>query len=792
MDHNTGSYANNEDIRGSVNVRIKVFFIVLLLIVAIIVAQLFSMQVISYGYYQGKVINNIQQETVVNAVRGLIYDRNMTVLAGNTTAYRVFISPVDIQANDNEAHDHAKQIATALSSILGVSYDDVYQRSQKPNRKDETIKNKVDKETADKVRAFIDENGFSSQIYLQASNVRYYPGGSLAANVVGAMGTDTGLFGLELQYNKELSGTNGKYITTKNGQSQDLPSTYDYYVAAKDGLNLVTTIDATLQRMLEAQLYNAYVNADARNKVAGVVIDVNTGEILAMGQYPTVDLNSPYVLTAEAQVKYDAYLASGEVERALAAKGLMAGTEAYDKEYAAMTNNYRYELIYNSWNNKVVSETYEPGSTFKILTTAMALEEQVTTFADTYSCPGYYVVADTRISCHKKTGHGTHDFATMLQQSCNPTLMQVALKIGQEKFYEYFQFLGYMEKTGIDLPGEASGIYSSKNAFGIVSLACYSFGQTFKTTMIQHISAVAAIANGGHLITPHMVNALTDANGNVVVSYETETKRQVISEEVCREILDVLEKGVSGDGGAKNAYVAGYKIAAKTGTSEKRDKVNPLTGQKDLRIGSTVAIAPSDAPQIAVLIIVDEPVGVVYGSTVAAPFIANFLAEALPYIGVERNYTEEEMKRALVSVKNYVGNNVDEALLAIRQLGLSCDIVGNGETVTAQMPAAGAQLTKSDGRVILYTENISPSTRTTIVPDVMGMVAEEAIKALQAKGLNVLISGASNYQVGTGAVVVSQSIEKNMEVKYGTVVTIRCLYTDPDDIELPDGIEPDN
>ena len=773
----------DNDIRNSIGIRMNRFFLVMLILSGIIVAQLFSMQIVSYDYYQGKVIANIQQETVIPATRGTIYDRNMNVLATNSTAYRIFVSPVDIQENDTENLDHAKLISTVLSEILDVSYEDVFQKTQKPRRKDETIKNKVDKDTADKVRAFIDDNDFETQIYLQASTVRYYPGGDLAANVIGSMGTDSGLFGIELQYNRYLSGTNGKYITTKNGQSQELPSSYEYYVAAVDGYNVVSTIDTTLQKMLEAQLYNAYVNAEAGNKVAGIVMDVNTGEILAMGQYPTVDLNYPYVLTDEAQKEYDEYLASGKIEAQLADKGLLENSEEYVAAYDSLANEYKYGLIYNSWNNKTVSETYEPGSTFKILTTAMALEEGVTSFADTYTCPGYHMVAGVKISCHKTTGHGANDYATMLQQSCNPALMQVAMKIGNEKFYEYFALLGYMEKTGIDLPGEASGIYSTKNDFGVVSLACYSFGQTFKTTMIQQITAISAIANGGHFVTPHVVNSMTDGDGNVVASSGTSVKRDVISSAVCDSIMTVLEQGVSGNGGAKNAYVAGYKIAAKTGTSEKRDKINPETGEKDYRIGSTVAIAPADNPQIAVLIIVDEPKGAVYGSTVAAPYVANFLSEALPYIGVERIYTAEEMERAAVSVKYYIGNSVAEATQAIAKQGLSYEIIGNGDTVTAQMPSSGTAITKSDGKVILYTEGLATSSKMVTVPNVVGLTAAEAVKALQSKGLNVLISGSTNYDMGTGAIVVSQSVDVSVQVKYGSVITIRCLYDEPDDIE---------
>lgn len=770
-----------QDIRKRFDVRSRALFIIMALLALVIAIRLIFMQVINYDHYLEMVIDNIQQETGLKADRGVIYDRNMNVIATNVTTYRVFISPADIETDED-----ARLIADELSDILEVDYNEIYEKTQKKNRKDETVKKKATEAEAEKVRKFKSENKYNRQIYLEATSTRYYPYGSLASNLIGAMGTDSGLFGIELQYNEYLTGKDGKYITIKNAQSQTLPFTYDYIIDAEDGLSVVSTIDTTLQSMLEAQLKEAYANANAGNGVAGIVMDVNTGEILAMAQYPTVDLNSPYTLNEVAEKKYNEYLESDELKNKLAEKELVEGTEEYEKEYQRLTNEYFWELVYKSWKNKTVSDLYEPGSTFKIVTSAMALESGSTSFSDTYYCAGSLSVGGSRIKCHcYPRSHGTQTYAKMLQDSCNPALMQVAAKIGGSSFYKYFELFGYTSKTGVDLPGEASGLYTTPSNFNAVELACYSFGQTFKTTMIQQISAIAAVANGGYLVTPRTVSALIDSNGNVVKSYDKEIKRTVISSSVGEEIMKVLEDGVSGNGGAKNAYVAGYKIAAKTGTSEKRDTINPLTGKKDLRIGSTVAIAPADNPQIAVLIIVDEPKGSVYGSVVAAPYIANFLDEALPYLGVEREYSATEVSRMTITVKDYKKQSLESAKAAITALGLQYEVIGTGDTVTSQMPTSGTKITKTGGKIILYTGGESSSSNTVTVPNVVGMTVQNAIGTLQSRGINVLINGTTNYTQGEGAVVTVQGTPSGTSVKYGSVISITCRYlSDGDDTEL--------
>ena len=378
------------------------------------------------------------------------------------------------------------------------------------------------------------------------------------------------------------------------------------------------------------------------------------------------------------------------------------------------------------------------------------------------------------ISCHKKTGHGTVPFRVGLQQSCNPTLMSIALRVGNERFYDYFEAFGYTGKTGIDVPGEVSGIYSSLRDFGNVSLAVYSFGQTFKTTAIQQIRAIAAVANGGYLVTPHFLSRITDSEGNVIQSYEAENVRQVVSTDVCERITDILEEGVSGDGGAKNAYVKGYRVAAKTGTSEKRDKVDEY-GEKSYRVGSCVAYAPADDPQIAAIIIVDEPsIDSVYGSVVAAPYISNLLSFILPYIGVEAQYTEEELENQSVTISNYVGASVENTITDLSWRSFEYEIIGDGDTITAQVPEAGSQISATEGRLVLYTGTEVP-VASIAVPDLTGMTAFNANKALVQAGLNPIFEGSLN---GNTATVIGQSPAAGTMVAKGTVVSVVLRHLD--------------
>ncbi len=741
-----------------------VLFIIIFLCAICVSAKLFSMQVNEYQYYQNKLINNIQQEYSISADRGMIYDSNMTPLAINVTTYRIFIDPVAIQSGSSAggAEETAALIADGLSEIVGVDRDTVYKRALRKGSKDETIKRKADEELAEKVRAFISKYGLSRKIYLQATPVRYYPYGGLAANVVGVMGTDKGLLGIEYSYNSYLEGTPGRYIVTRNAQSAEMPDDYDYYVDAEDGLSAVLTIDVNIQRMLEKQLEDAFKNGKGGEPSIGLVMNVKTGAILAMGQYPSFNLNSPYTLG-------DTLFADK-----LAATGYENGTSQY--------NEALWTQIYSMWNNRSVSYLYEPGSTMKVMSTAAALEEGVISFNDTMSCRGSLKFSDgTIIHCHNRYGHGTKTFAKLLQASCNPAMMQVGAKLGKTKYYQYFSNYGYTSTTGIDLPGESRGLYVAQSGFNEVELACYSFGQTFKTTPLQHVTALSAVANGGYVVEPYVVSALIDSNGNEVVKHEVTTKKKVLSSHTCELLLEVLEQGVSGGGAAKNTYVAGYRIAGKTGTSEKRDKVNPVTGKKDYRVGSCIAIAPADDPEIVVLLMVDEPgTNNKYGGTVAAPYVSLLLSELLPYLGVERNYSSSEMNRMVISIANYKGTSVDSATAAIRKLGLSYEVIGDGDTVTNQIPASGTKITKINGKIILYTGG-STETRYVTVPNLVDQTAANAIKQLASLGLNVLIEGSTNYDEGVGAIVMSQSHEAGTRIQQGAVITIRCQHMDSTD-----------
>ncbi len=731
--------------------RSMLILLVSMLLWCILILRLFQLQIIDYDYYQNKVINNVQRTTTLKAERGEIYDADMNKLASNYTVYRVFISPRDIK---DEAQ--ARLIAQGLSDILGVDYDKIIELTKKVHRADETVMKKASDEQADAVREFILANKLTMQIHLEATNARYYPYGSLASNVIGVVGTDGGLTGLEYQYNKFLLGESGKYITSKDGVGGEMPTKYDTYIDASNGANLVSTLNTTIQSALDKQLKQTYLDSDPLNRVTGIVMDCNTGAILAMGTYPSFDLNSPFTLD-EASLEE------------LANSGL----DTDSKEYAEKQT----DLLYALWRNKAVSELYEPGSTFKILTTAMALEEGLVTLDEQFYCKGSLMVDGypDPIHCHKRSGHGSVTFERGLQQSCNPVLMTLGLRLGQANFYRYFEAFGYTERTGIDLPGEARSIYSSFNNFDNVSLAVYSFGQTFKVSPIQQLTAISAVANGGYLLTPYVVDQIVDDDGNILMQHESDAKRQVISTDVCKTIAGILERGVSGDGGAKNAYVPGYKIAAKTGTSEVRDKADP-DGNFSYRVGSCVAYAPADDPQIAAIIVVDTPMCEnKYGSVVAAPYIADLMDEVLPHIGIERNYTEEEINKLKTTIKyNTVGWTTADAVYVYRYMDY--EVRGTGNIITYQVPAKGQQILKNDGKIILYCGDATPVADIK-VPDVVGRTASAANRILTNEGFNVIIDGATN-STSTEAYVVSQSLTPGTLATEASVITITVRYLD--------------
>ncbi len=762
-------------------------FAFFLLIAAWVVGRLASYQIKNHDYYQSKVLNQLTIQTEVTPERGTITDRNGNILATNITVYNVILSPYDIithmqkdseknSDNDPENDVHYEytdsdyginysgrqlddMIAEVLSKYLDVDKSSIFEKTAKVNRYYEVVKKNVDADIAEKIEIFIAQFDLKKDIYFVASSKRYYPKGDLACHVIGFTNSDgVGIYGLEAYYNNLLEGTSGRYILAQDGKKNDMPFEYERFIEAENGYNITTTLDMYIQYELENQLEKTFNESGAGDRVCGMVYDVDTGEVLAMATYPSFDLNDPYTIDEYSQAELDA-------------SELKEGTDEYKTEYN--------RLMYRMWNNKCLTETYEPGSTFKVVTSSMALEEGVVTPESPFYCAGSLMVDgwSKPISCANHNGHGAVTFRTGLQQSCNPTLMQVAALIGRERFYYYFKAFGYGGKTGIDLPGEVGSIYASYENFSGVSLAVYSFGQTFKTTPVQQLRAITVVANGGYLVTPHLLREITDDDGNVIQTYESEPVRQVVSENTCKTLTNILEEGVATNGAAKNAYVKGYRVAAKTGTSEKKDEFDE-NGNTPYRVGSTAAFAPADDPQISALIMVDKPLkSAVYGGTVAAPYISNLLSYVLPYIGVEPQYTTEELAKLDVTLSSYVGATVENAINDLSWRGFSYEIIGDGDTVTAQIPEAGSKISSDTGLLILYTGEETPAN-TVEVPDLMGMSAYNANNAAVSLDLNVTFYGSTN---GSTATVINQYPAAGTKVPRGTIIEIELRHLDGTD-----------
>ncbi len=725
--------------------------------------RILKYQTLDYQKYRDKVLNQITTEAEVVAERGKIYDRNGVLLATSTTTYRVFIAPrIVAQMSEEQELKYDVLIATELAPILGVEYDYVLKQTTYTKYMDRTLARNVDQEVADQVRKVIKDNDLEDMVFLQAGSKRYYPNGTLACHALGFTGSDgAGQYGLELKYDAILAGTNGKYITARDSHGNEMPYEYQSYIEAQDGYSIITTLDSNVQAVLEEQLQTAYVESGGQNRATGMVVDVETAEVLAMAVYPPFDLNDPRKLN-----EYD--------QTVLDTSGFGVGSEEYEK--------LKQELQLTTWSNKAVTEVYMPGSTFKIVTAAMAYEENLVDENERFYCPGYHVVLGIKMRCHKTEGHGSQTFATGLQNSCNPVLMMMGGRIGREKFYNYFRSFGYLEKTGIDLPGEGTSIFYPESGFSELDLATASFGQNFKISPIQQIMAVTAVANGGYLMTPRMVREVVDSEGNVIESYSTDVKRQIISEATAKKLAEVLEGGVSGGAGAKNAYVAGYRVAAKTGTSEKIDKKNE-TGT-EYYVCSCVGFAPADDPEVAVIILVDEPTkGVLYGSVVAAPYLANVMRDVLPYLGVEAVYTEKELANMALETPLLVNWYKSVAVAEAELKGFQVEVVGNGSIVRAQSPAPEALVESQNARIVLYTETDVEKT-TVKVPDLTGKSAVSANEMLANRGLNIRIEGTNNYMSGSGAVAVAQSHAPGSEVERGTVISVTFRNQDADDISL--------
>lgn len=701
--------------------------------------KLFYMQVIKHDYYLEKATSQQTRDKIITPNRGTIYDANMKPLALSASTEMITIEPVRIK-DDAEA----QVVSQRLAEILNMDYETIYAKATKKSAY-QVIKKGVEKEDADKVRELVQELGLKC-VYPRPDSKRYYPFGNFLSQVLGFVGGEQqGLDGLEAVYDKELTGTPGRIVTATNVDGEEMPFAYEMYHDAIDGYDLVLTIDEVVQHYLEKNLELAFLNNKIQENVTGIVMDIKTGGILAMSSKPDFDPNEPFVITDEKVIAEIAALADDE-KKAATSKALSL-----------------------QWRNKAVSDTYEPGSTFKILTTAMALEENTANEQTTYYCSGSAMVTGwgKPIGCWKLSGHGSQTLIQAVQNSCNPAFIAIGQSVGIKDFSKYFTGFGLTQKTGIDAPGEAVGIYHKEAAMKEIDLATSSFGQTFQITPIQLITAISAVANGGKLMTPHIVKEVLDGDGNVVQSFEKEPVRQVISEETSKRLCAILESVVS-QGTGKNAYLPGYRVAGKTGTSEKKAK-QALTGRNDLRISSFAAFAPADDPQVAILILLDEPtVYPVTGGVTAAPVVRKVLEETLPYLGVEPVYSELEMSAKEVSVPTFVGLTPEQADNTAKRNGFVYRKVGSGDTVTDQMPVPGASV-PSSAEIVLYMGEPKPE-KTVAMPDLVGMNYDTAKRTL--KNLDMFISTKGMVVAGGNLVVREQSVAAGTEIAVGSVVRI--------------------
>ena len=737
--------------------RALVVFAALSVIFVLTAFNLARIQLVDNEQYKLQAEENQLHDSAISAERGVIYDANGTVLAKSASVWKLFIRP-----NQIEDENFKNDLCRKLSEITGVEIEDIKAKADKNNYNYLVIKRKIEYEEKEKITellndyysySVIEENDdgtletdekkiyYSKAIGLDPDVKRYYPYGSLASNVIGFTGTeDEGTYGIELKYDSVLTGTPGRIITAQNGKSDVMSQEFETVYDAVQGTGLVLTIDEVIQRYLEDALEQAYVDSKGIGAY-GVVMNVNTGAVLAMASLQNFDLNEPRQLTEEETKRLE---------------------EEYPDE--AERSQAKYNLLYSRWRNFIVSDTYEPGSVFKIVTAAAAIEENAVPLDMSYSCSGKIQVADRTIKCHKRTGHGTQNLKQGLMNSCNPLFITVGQKLGVEKFYEYFEAFGFTEKTGIDLPAENMPVegtnYHALEDMRLVELSSSSFGQSFQVTPIQMITAISAIANGGKLMTPYVVQKQLDENGNVISETQPVVRRQVISKQTAATVADMMEAVVT-SGTGKNAYVAGYRVAGKTGTSQKLGK----TGKY---VASFGCFAPADDPEIAVLILVDEPVGQINGGQICTPVAAQVVEKTLEYMGVERRYNEKELELLDTNAPNLVGSSIGDAKAMLVGEGFEVKVVGSGETVLSQIPAYN-QAMPQNGVVVLYTEADAERLMVT-VPDLRQMTVSQANKYALSAGLNIKISG--NALNAGELISYDQSIEPGEEVEYGKTITV--------------------
>jgi len=733
--------------------------------------QLYSLMVDQYDYYSAKALRNQTRTTSVTADRGSIYDVNMNVLARSVGVENIYLDPHELKQSKADMD----LIADTLSQILELDPQWIREQAKDTKMRYKQIAAKVDEETAGKIRSFINEYEISG-IHLEPSSQRYYPYGSLAAQVIGfTNASNSGSEGIEAAYNSYLEGTAGRVITTKGNNEMDMPFSYENYVASQTGCSVVLTLDATVQACLEKQLEAAIERYDVQNGAFGLVMHVKTGQILAMATLGSYDPNQ-YLEIADMDTAQNleqlrqAYLSYPQ-NSALYEKGKQAYQEALT------------QARLSQWRNRVLSDGYEPGSTFKVLTLASALDSGAISLNNHFYCSGAERIPGRSqlLHCWRSAGHGAQQTPQALQNSCNLAFAHIGLALGGERFYEYIKNFGVLEKTGVDLLGESGGVFFSKeiitdtDKWGTASLTSASFGQTFKLTPLQLVRAISAVVNGGNLMEPYIVSEILDADGNTVLKQEPTVIRQVISQETSKTMCQLLESVVT-DGTAKNASVAGFSIGGKTGTSEKIDVLDDNGNPTLDKIVSFVGVAPMDDPEYIVLAALDTPsreTGIyISGGVMAAPTVGAIMADILPYLGVMQTFSEGESAGQTVVMEDLTGLTAKEAEKRLKEQGLSVRLSGSDETVTGQIPAAGEVL-PGGSQVLLYLGEEAPE-QTVEVPDFFGMNRQQASDAAGKAGLYILVAG--NDQISSTVTVMDQSIPAGTQVELGT--TVRLTFVD--------------
>ena len=729
--------------------------------------RLYVLMIQQYDNYAELALRNQTRTTQVSAHRGDILDRNMNILATSVSVENVYLDPHELKQSKADI----PALSAFLGELLEKDPDWIARQAADIKRRYKQVAAGVDEETAGKIRSYINENGISG-IHLEPASQRSYPFGTLAAQVIGfTNASNDGCEGVEAAYDAYLSGSTGRVITTKGNNEMDMPFSYENYISSRQGDSVILTLDATVQACLEKQMAAAIDRYDVQNGAFGLVMNCKTGEILAMATLGSYDPNNYLAL-------YDPEAAAQVEELKQSYLSLPEGSE----EYAAGKKAYSEALSaarLKQWRNRVLSDGYEPGSTFKVLTMAAALDCGAIDLNTSFFCSGSEQIPGRaqRLHCWRSAGHGAEQTPQALQNSCNIAFAHIALKLGGERFYEYVEKFGILEKTGIDLAGESKGVFFDKalvtntDKWGTASLTSGSFGQTFKITPLQLVRAIASVVNGGNLLEPYIVSEVVDADGNTVMKAEPTVVRQTIRPETSDTMRTLIESVVT-EGTAKNAKVAGFSIGGKTGTSEKIDVFDENGQRVQDKIVSFVGIAPMDDPEYIVLVALDTPsrqTGIyISGGVMAAPTVGAVMADILPYLGVSRSFSEEDVAGKKIVVPDLRNLTEKDTNSKLKSMDLQARFSGTGETVTGQIPAPG-QTVPGGSEVLVYLGQEPEQTLVT-VPDFTGMNRQQAADAAGKLGLYLLVTG--NDEISQHVTVTAQSEPKDSQVPLGTTITL--------------------